>query len=67
MSWVASFHHEDNTDEESLLDGTKLPELCGRPLSGLDHASDHIAFLKRQKLGPASGQRNLAGYFSPDV
>ena len=67
LSRSLSFHHENNTDEESLSAGTRLSERCGRPPLGLDHVSDHIAFLKRQKLGPASGQRNLVGYFSPDV
>ncbi len=67
LSRSLSFHHENNTDEESLSDYTRLLELCGRPSLGLDHVSDHIAFLQRQTLGPASGQRNLAGYSSPDA
>ncbi len=62
-----AFHHENNTDEESLSVGTTLSGRCDKPSGGFDHVVDHVAFLQRQKLGPAIGQRNLVGYFSPDA
>ncbi len=67
LSRSLSFHHENNTDEGSLLVGTTLSRRCDKPIGGFDHVVDHVAFLQRQKLGPASGQRNLVGYFSPDA